>query len=75
MIITIGFKRFLCLVTGSEFLTLDPILLKFTSMEADPALSFHTCSKCIVLSTRIANTKDLKFEFSVLLQEKSFTMA
>ena len=53
----------------------DSILLQFTSGERDPAFSFHTCSKCIVMSTRISNAQDLKTELDVLLWEKSFTMA
>ena len=47
----------------------------FTSLDTDPALSFHTCAKTIVISTKILNTEELKTGFNVLLQNRSFTMA
>ena len=60
--IIIGLRAFLCLVMGSEFLTPDCIMVRFTSRESDPPLSFHTCPKIIYMSTLIENTGDLKTE-------------
>ncbi|XP_019857300.1 PREDICTED: uncharacterized protein LOC109585612 [Amphimedon queenslandica] len=70
-----GLKCFLRLVTGSDFLINDCIIVRFTSLDTDPPLSFHTCAKTIVISTKIVNTEELKAEFDVLIQDRSFTMA
>ena len=71
----IDLRKFLGLFTGSQYLTSDSIILDFTHKEYDPALSIHTCTKCIVLSTKIEKVQDLKMEIDILLQEKSFAMA
>ncbi len=60
---------------GSQYLTSDSIWMNFTNKESDPAVSIHTCSKCVVLSTRIELLEDSMMEFDILLQDKSFTMA
>ena len=67
-------KQFLCLVSGTSIVC-DCIKLEFSTNEFAPAISVSTCSKCIVLSKNIKNAEDLNMELSILLKEKSFTMA
>lgn len=67
-------KQFLCLVSGTCTVC-DCIKLEFSTSDFAPAISVSTFSKCIVLSKNIKDPEDLKMELSILLKEKSFTMA
>ena len=71
----VGPRCFLCLTTGSRFLTPDSILLKLTDNKMAPSFSFHTCARTIILSSRIEDHEGFKLELNVLMNEKSFTMA
>ena len=67
-------ERFLHLVTGTRHLTPDPILLDFTSRESGPAVTTHTCSRTLLLSTNITDTSQLAKELSILMCDSTFSI-
>ena len=69
----IGLRQFLCLVTENASLT-NTVEVEFTSREYDEAISIHTCSNYIVLSTNIADMEQLKMDLNILVKDV-FTMA